>query len=158
MRMFASGVRCGECALFCRLHYMKAKERLDIQNLLAGEVRPLAFVCRMCGAVTRHSQHEVCEVTVDDLRARHHTAPSMIYRLQFHCSDPACRVPLDLYAEVSVDENFGAVLDWLFSLDLVMRCSAGHLPTALNPSTFRMPSMIAEVCPNQNSWIQVVSA
>ena len=82
----------------------------------------------------------------------------MIYRLQFHCSDPACRVPLDLYAEVSVDENFGAVLDWLFSLNLVMRCSASHLPTALSPSAFRVPSMITEVCPNRTSWIQVVSA
>jgi hypothetical protein len=146
MKLLVYGVRCKECALLCRLHYPKAAERLDVEQFLSADPRPFAFLCRMCAAVSRHSQLELCELEVRNPQLLELTAGSWIYRIQFHCGEAACQEPLDLYTEVISQEHLGGVLDWVFSLNLSMDCARGHRSTPLDVSSFRSPALVAEVC------------
>jgi hypothetical protein len=134
MKIFAYGVRCKECALFCPLRYLKARKSIDIGQLLSAEVCPLAFVCRLCATVSYHAEHELCQLEVHSPEILRKTASSSIYRVQFQCADASCRAPLDLFTEIARQEDLGQVLDWFLSLNLSM-----SVPMAMSPhrSTLR---------------------
>jgi hypothetical protein len=158
MEIFAYGVRCKECALFCPLRYLKAQKRIDIGQLLSAEVCPLAFLCRLCATVSYHAEHELCQLEVHYPELLRKTASSSIYRVQFQCADASCRAPLDLFTEIARQEDLGQVLDWFFSLNLWMKCSYGHVPTPLDASSFRIPTLVTEVCLTDQPWAHGVSA
>lgn len=158
MKIFAYGIRCKECALFCPLRYLKAKKSIDIGQLLSAQVCPLAFLCRLCATVSYHAEHELCQLEVRSPELLLKTASSSIYRVQFQCADGSCRAPLDLFTEVARQEDLGQVLDWFLSLHLSMKCSYGHVPTPLDASSFRIPTLVTEVCLNDQPWAHGVSA
>jgi hypothetical protein len=158
MKIFAYGVRCEQCALFCPLSYLKAKKGIAIGQLLSTEVCPLAFLCRLCATISYHAEHEVCQLAVHSPELLRKTAGSSIYRVQFQCADASCRAPLDLFTEVARQEDLGQVLDWLFPLNLLMKCSCGHVFTPLDASSFRMPTLVTEVCLNDQSRAHGISA